>query len=242
MLAAGSGLRLGGGENKVFASIGGKPMLAWSLQLFESIAEVRETVLVAAVDDLDRCQSMIAGPPGFPKVQTVVPGGPTRHDSEYQGVRAVAERIEADAIDLLLVHDAARPFATAGLAREVLARARRSGAAVPAVQAPPQIVVAGLDRVVSGQLADLRAVQTPQGFKARLLLDAHRRAAEEGFKGTDTASVVEWRGQRVDAVLGQYDNIKITTPMDLIRAEQIARHRADHADGEPLLNRATTTA
>ncbi len=228
-------------ENKAFLILDGRPILAWSVALFESIEEVAETVVVVAPQDRTRTEGL-AREAGWSKVHQVVEGGVTRHDSELKGLEALAGRIETGAVELVLVHDAARPLATPALVRELVREARRHSAAILGRPAPGNLALASTDGWLGPAPQDLWMAQTPQVFAARLLLDAHRRAQRDSFNGSDTASVVERLGQRVVVVEGSYDNIKITTPGDLVRAQQIVRHRAGHSDGEPLLNRATTTA
>ncbi len=241
VLAAGTGNRLGASINKVFLPVGGKPMLAWSLELFESVGEIDEVVVVVAPHEVDPCRAILE-PFAFRKVRSLVPGGASRHQSEFRGLMEIATRIESGAIGAVLVHDAARPFAAAALVRELITRGRKD-AATPAVPAGPTLVTAGADRMVSSHQPSLWIAQTPQVFRARLLLHAHRRAEREGFEGSDTSSVLERAGLQVRLVEGSYDNIKITTPDDLLRAQQIARHRLANPDGEPpLLKTATLSA
>jgi 2-C-methyl-D-erythritol 4-phosphate cytidylyltransferase len=144
-----------------------------------------------------------------------------RHRSEFAGLRALAARIDAGEIDTVLVHDAVRPFAGHRLVERLLAASGRTVGTIPGLPVAP-----GTVRVEDGWIAayprNLWAVQTPQVFQATWLLEAHNRAAREGFVGTDTASVVEWAGGDVLVVEGEPNNIKITTPNDLVRAKEIA--------------------
>ncbi len=242
VLAAGTGNRLGTSTNKVLLPVGGKPMLAWSLELFESVGEIDDVVVVVAPHEVVPCRSTILEPFAFRKVRSLVPGGASRHQSEFRGLMEIATRIESGAIGAVLVHDAARPFATAALVRDLIRRGRKD-AAIPVVPAGTNLVTAGADRMVSSRQPSLWIAQTPQAFRARLLLNAHLRAEREGFEGSDTSSVLERAGHRVRVVEGSYDNIKITTPDDLLRAQQIARHRLANPGGEaPLLKTATLSA
>jgi 2-C-methyl-D-erythritol 4-phosphate cytidylyltransferase len=225
ILAAGASTRMAGRGSKALLPVGGRPILDWSLALFQSVACVDRIVVVTAEGDREMVTSLCQG---YPKVATPVMGGPTRHDSEYRGLTALADSIDEGKIDTLLVHDAARPFARAELVERLVAAANQSGAAIPAVPAPDTLVQAG-DGTGDDAPESYWAAQTPQAFSARTLLDAHRRAHEAGFRGTDTASVLEWAGGSVAVVEGSYDNLKITTPEDLVRAEQIAGRGASHA-------------
>ncbi len=216
---------MGAGKNKVFLEVGGRSILAWSLDLFESIDEVTELVLVAAASELEACRSAIAAR-GLRKPIQVVEGGAVRHESEFLGILALAKRIDDRAVDVVLVHDAVRPFASRDLIARLVAGSRREGGAVPGVAAGRGLVLRNATGIAPAP-AGTWAAQTPQAFAAPALLDAHRRAARQGFSGTDTASVLEWAGGRVVVVPGSYDNIKITTADDLVRADQIARHRKE---------------
>ena len=222
VLAAGAGTRMAGEGNKVFLEINGVPILHWSLRVFEEAPSVDRVILVAARPDLDACRK---APAQFSKVSAVVEGGAVRHESEFRGLIALATDIEAGAIDVVLVHDAVRPFARVDLVERLVATAREAGAVIPGVPVGSGIVTAA-DGQVTGYPADLWAIQTPQAFGARVVLDAHRRAQAGGFTGTDTASVVERSGTAVEVIEGSYDNIKVTTPDDLVRAEAIAEHLA----------------
>jgi 2-C-methyl-D-erythritol 4-phosphate cytidylyltransferase len=160
----------------------------------------------------------------YDKLRAVMPGGDRRQRSEFAGLRAIASRIDAGEIEMVLVHDAVRPFATATLIRRVLDGTRGSIGCVPGLQADRHIVMAE-DGWISAYPENLWRVQTRQAFQATWLLEAHNKAARQGFIGTDTASVIEWAGGDVAIVEGERDNIKITTPTDLQLAERIAARR-----------------
>jgi 2-C-methyl-D-erythritol 4-phosphate cytidylyltransferase len=225
VVAAGSGRRMGAGRNKIFLPVMGRPILARTLELFQAEPEVQVVVLVAAPAELEECRAGILEPFGLTKVTGLVPGGRTRHRSEHNGIEALAPRIESGEVEVVLVHDGVRPFTEPAHLRRAVALARAEGAAVVAVRARG-LVRAGaageIDEEVEGLLW---AAQTPQAFRGRLLLEAHRRAAAEGFEGTDTASVVERAGHVVRVVEGSYDNVKITTADDLPLAEEILARR-----------------
>jgi len=240
VLAAGAGLRMASAERKAFLSLGGRPILAWSITLFQTVQEVAEIAVAVAPQDRARAEALVQQA-GWPNVQ-VVEGGATRHESELRSLEALAGQIESGAIDLVLVHDAARPFATPALVGELIREARQHGAAIPGQPAPGNLALRSPDQSLSPAPGELWLAQTPQAFAARFLLEAHRRAQRDSFNGSDTASVVERLGQRVVVIEGSYDNIKITTPADLVRAEQIARYRATDPTGKPLLAQATSVA
>ncbi|TMC32022.1 MAG: 2-C-methyl-D-erythritol 4-phosphate cytidylyltransferase [Chloroflexi bacterium] len=218
IVAGGQGSRMQGRINKVFIEIDGRSILERSLQLFQSSPLVKDMVLVARAADLAKCDSFRGR---FPKLGAVVAGGDLRHSSEFAGIRALAARIDAGEIDTVLVHDAVRPFASGRLIERLLAALTRSVGCVPGVPLDAKTVQVD-DGWISGYPRNLWAVQTPQAFQATWLLEAHNKAARQGFIATDTASVVEWAGGDVAVIDGEADNIKITTPADLARARQIA--------------------
>ena len=150
----------------------------------------------------------------------IVQGGETRFRSELAALEALADRIDDGRIDLVLLHDGARPLLSEDLVARVIAEARRSGGAVPATAAPPLLARQGGDLVpVEGEVV---TVQTPQGFSARPLLEAFRVAAAAGVEATDTAATMEkFSDLVVRTVPGDPDNIKVTWPEDLVRAADL---------------------
>jgi 2-C-methyl-D-erythritol 4-phosphate cytidylyltransferase len=223
VVAGGAGARMQAPVNKVFLELDGRSILDRSLELFESSRLVDEVVVVARAVDLHRCEALRER---FRKLTTVVPGGDLRHRSEFAGLRALAARIDAGEIDTVLVHDAVRPFASHRLVERLLAATGRTVGAIPGLPVTRRAVLVA-DGWIAGYPKDVWAVQTPQAFQATWLLEAHNKAARQGFIGTDTASVVEWAGGDVTVIEGEPDNIKITTPEDLAIAERIAAHQLD---------------
>ena len=221
VVAGGGGTRMQATGNKVFLEVGGRTILDYSLQLFESSPMVSEVVLVARLTDFRLCEPLQQR---YPKLKKVVPGGNERHRSEFAGLGALAAQIDAGKIDRVLVHDAVRPFASARLVERLLAATSEVIGSVPGLPVPATTVLVE-DGWILGYPKNLYAVQTPQAFQATWLLEAHNKAARKGFIGTDTASVVEWAGGEVAVVEGEADNIKITSPGDLARAERIAATR-----------------
>jgi 2-C-methyl-D-erythritol 4-phosphate cytidylyltransferase len=219
IVAGGEGTRMQARVNKVFIEIDGRSILERSLQLFESSALVSEVVLVARRADLPACESLRGR---YPKLGSLVAGGDVRHRSEFAGVRALAARIDAGEIDTVLVHDAVRPFATRRLIERLLVGLNGAVGCIPGLPLGTATVQVD-DGSIAGYPKNLWAVQTPQAFQATWLLEAHNKAARHGFVGTDTASVVEWAGGDIAVINGEADNIKITTPADLARAEELAR-------------------
>jgi 2-C-methyl-D-erythritol 4-phosphate cytidylyltransferase len=218
IVAGGEGARMQAGKNKVFIEIAGRSILERSLALFESTPQVSEVVVVARALDITTCEALKTR---FPKFGRVVRGGDVRHRSEFAGIQALAGDIDAGRIDTVLVHDAVRPFASQQLVERLLAGLGQSVGCIPGLPVTPTTVL-NEDGWIAGYPTNLWAVQTPQVFQATWLLEAHNRAARQGFNGTDTASVVEWAGGDVRVIGGEPTNIKITTPDDLLRAKEIA--------------------
>lgn len=218
VVAGGEGTRMGAPLNKVFMEVDGRSILERSLQLFETSPQIDQVVLVARRADLPRCEPLRAR---FRKLSIVVPGGDHRHRSEFAGLRSLAARIDAGEIDTVLVHDAVRPFASGALVERLLAGVAQTVGCIPGL-AVGRTTALVADGWITGYPRNLWTVQTPQAFQATWLLEAHNKAARQGFIGTDTASVVEWAGGDVSVIKGEPDNIKITTPEDLARAERIA--------------------
>jgi 2-C-methyl-D-erythritol 4-phosphate cytidylyltransferase/2-C-methyl-D-erythritol 2,4-cyclodiphosphate synthase len=213
IVAAGRGLRAGGDMPKQFRPVAGTPMIRKSLAAFlehPGVALV-QPVINAADEALYRSSAgdLAALAPAL--------GGTTRQAS----VRAGLEALAAHRPDLVLVHDAARPFASVALISRAIAAGKRSGAAIPALPVSDTVkTVDANGRVLETLKRDaLRTVQTPQAFAFAKLLDAHRRAAEAGRDDfTDDAALAEWAGVPVDVFEGDYGNVKITSADDLMRA------------------------
>jgi 2-C-methyl-D-erythritol 4-phosphate cytidylyltransferase len=226
VLAGGSGTRVGGEQNKVYLPLGGRPVLAWSIETFTGMAEIGVVVLVVRASDEEHAERVLAEhrPPDVDTHVEVVRGGPTRQASELAGLRRLADRITGGAIDAVLLHDAARPLAGRALAAAVLTAARTYGGAVPGLRRGDLAAVTPDGSGLAGPAPDgLVAVQTPQGFRARPLLAAYEEAARQGFVGTDTASCLERFAPDLPIrwVPGEERNIKITYSHDLFVAEHV---------------------
>lgn len=224
VLAGGSGTRLQRVENKVYLQLEGQTLLAWSLQTFERSPLVDRIVLVLRAGDEQRA-AVVTGPLGLTKLTDTVVGGSTRHDSELAGLEVLATDILSGDVDLVAIHDAARPFVREGLLERVFTTARSVGGAVPALGLAGEFLLrVGPDGVPAPvPTSELRRVQTPQAFRARELLGAYRRASDEGFNGVDTAESVErFSDLAVGTVDGDPDNIKVTFVEDLVVAEELA--------------------
>jgi len=216
VVAAGQGLRAGGEIPKQFRRIAGETLLERSLSAFAEAPDVTFVQPVIRPDDVALVRRLTRGM----NVLEPVAGGATRQAS----VRAGLEALVSCTPDIVLVHDAARPFASASLITRAIEAAEKTGAAIPALPVTDTVkridnagtIEATLDR------NSIRLVQTPQAFAFPVLFDAHRRALAQGRDDfTDDAALAEWAGIKVNVFAGDPGNIKFTTPEDFARAEVI---------------------
>lgn len=213
--AAGQGKRMHAGVNKVFLELSGKPMLLRTLLKFSSVAEVGELIVVVSAEEMDAVRKLLQHVPGL-KPWKVIAGGTERQYSVANGLKEVSETA-----DIVLVHDAARPLVAKSVIEAVILKARECGGAIAAVPEKNTIKVVDEDGFVQSTppRSTLWEVQTPQGFRKEILLAANAKAEADGYLGTDDASLVERLGKPVAVVRSDYQNIKVTTPDDLILAE-----------------------
>jgi 2-C-methyl-D-erythritol 4-phosphate cytidylyltransferase len=236
LLAAGSGTRTGLAGNKVFAVLGGRSVLGWSLSATRDDPGIGPVVLVVRAEDVGLAARVLNEEDAGRRVR-VVAGGPTRHRSEWNALQALAGEIRDGRVDVVAIHDAARPLAPSALFAEVVASARENGGAVPgrvqpAVLERPNLIPYEGDAVV---------VQTPQAFLAEPLLAAHEAAARAGFDGSDTAACLERFSPQTQLryVHGAAANLKITFAEDLALAEAllvggVSSGGRERKDGEVL--------
>lgn len=220
IVAAGTSTRMGGGD-KQFADLNGEPVVGYSLKVFARSGHVAGIALVLSSDNLDRGRAFVSES-GLDDVVVCVQGGATRQDSARIGLEAL--KSSAPDVKFVAVHDGARPFVDESMIERGLAEARVTGSAVAAVPVKDTIKAAGSDRVVTKTLdrRGLWAIQTPQVFRTDILSAAYEEVTADV---TDDASMVELAGHRVAVFDGHSENIKITTPDDLLLAGLIAGRR-----------------
>lgn len=210
--AAGSGTRIGGRVKKQFLPLVGKPIIIHTLQAFEHCPEVDELIVAVPETDIVEIEELLSRY-RIHKVSKAIVGGQKRQDSVHNALN----RITAKDSDIILVHDAVRPFIEARKIIQVIKAAKEFDAAVVAVQ-PKDTIRRSAGGGFFDQTVDRTAlwlVQTPQAFKAKLLVRAFEKAYKDKFYSTDEAALVERLGVKARIVEGSYDNIKITTQEDL---------------------------
>ncbi|HKE62847.1 MAG TPA: 2-C-methyl-D-erythritol 4-phosphate cytidylyltransferase [Nitrospira sp.] len=224
--AAGRGLRMGGSVPKQFLAIGGLPLVVHSLRILQAAPSVDAIVLAVPQGDIDYCRADIVKAHNFDKVTQVVAGGKERQDS----VRLALAAVGNDA-DIVLVHDAVRPFLTVQMVEDVVKAARATGAAIIALPMRDTVKEVRADRVIQRTVdrKTLWLAQTPQAFRKDWLQEAHRKAQAEGIVATDDAYLLEGMGRSVTVVEGSGENIKVTRPEDMIIGEAILASRQTKA-------------
>ena len=223
VLAAGVGSRMKSEKAKQFLEVAGHEVLYYSLRTFDEHPEVDAIVLVTKEEFAEHCRKELVERYRFAKVQNICIGGKERYDSVYQGLSV----IETEENDIVLIHDGARPFVTAGMISASIACARECGACTVGVPAKDTIKIVDEDRygTETPERKFVYQIQTPQTFQVPLLRHAYEMMYEAKRNGDnrnitdDTMLVEQYTGTRCKVVEGAYENIKITTPEDLAIAE-----------------------
>lgn len=217
VLAAGRGSRMQSAVQKQYLHIGERPVLYYSLKQFEDFDGVDEIILVTGENEIEYCREEIVNTYNLKKVTSIIPGGIERYHSVYEGLCAAKE------CDYVFIHDGARPFLDRSILERVLEAVREYRACVVGMPVKDTIKIADGNQfaVQTPDRSSLWMVQTPQVFEYGLIKDAYTRMMEAGIVGvTDDAMVLErMSGMQVKLVEGSYQNIKITTPEDLLVAE-----------------------
>ena len=220
--AAGMGKRMGVGFNKQYILLGGQPIVGRTLQVFERLPLVDEIHVIVPEEEIPYCREHVVRAGGFTKVRSVLAGGKERQNSVLNGLRALDGCAEDDVV---VIHDGVRPFVTAEMVERSVEVAGEFDGALVAVPAKDTVKM-----VEDGVIVDtpprerIWLAQTPQTFRYGVIRAAHEVADAERFLGTDDASLVERLGRQVHVVSGDYRNIKLTTPEDLMLAEAFLLH------------------
>ena len=220
ILAAGQGKRMKTKVQKQFLMLQGKPLLYYSLACFQKSDEIQEIVVVTGKESIDYCRSEIIEKYGFTKVKSIAEGGKERYDSVYAGLEACS----ADT-DYVFIHDGARPFVTEDIIKRTKKVAVTYQACIAGMPSKDTVKIIDENNMVSAtpERSRVWSVQTPQVFLYSLIKEAHDTARSVSMQGvTDDAMVVEqYKNTPVHIVEGAYENIKITTPEDILVAEKI---------------------
>jgi 2-C-methyl-D-erythritol 4-phosphate cytidylyltransferase len=221
--AAGRGTRMSSPTSKQFLLLAGRPVLAHTLAAFEAADSIDMVIVVGMAKDLKDCREQVVDAYGFKKVIAYVIGGRHRQDS----VNNALKKVPAD-VEVIVVHDGARPLATPDLINRAVAETKHWPAVV--VGTPVKDTI---KRVTASEVVDytfdrgeMWAIQTPQAFRAEVLIQAHRVAKQARFYGTDDATLVEKINHPVRVIPGPEENIKITTPIDMVIAAAVLAERA----------------
>jgi 2-C-methyl-D-erythritol 4-phosphate cytidylyltransferase len=216
--AAGMGKRMGGSINKQYLLLADKPILAHTLDFFQQAEFIDEIYPVVPQEEINYCRTNVVEKYGIDKVKQIVAGGAERQNSVLNALRAIS----ADADDIVLIHDGVRPFVPLAAIRRSMEIACEYNGALVAVPVKDTVkVVNDAFAVDTPPRETLWLAQTPQTFRYGIIRTAHELAEAEGFLGTDDSSLLERHGMKVHIVIGDYRNIKITTPEDLVLAEAI---------------------
>ena len=216
VLAGGRGKRMGSVQSKQYINLNGRPILYYTLNRFINNKNIDRVILVIPEDELEFCQKEVLDKYNL-KVDSIALGGKERQDSVYNGLKKASE------CDIVLIHDGARPFVSEKIINDGIKLAKLYGAAAPGVM-PKDTIKVKNDKGFSVETPDrsnLVAVQTPQVFDYKMILECHEKVKENKLEVTDDTMVVELFGNDVYLYDGEYTNIKITTPEDLILAQYL---------------------
>ena len=220
ILSGGTGSRIGSEKPKQFIEIAGVPLLVRTLAAFDAHSKIDALVLVAHPDYLD-WSVQLARDYGIAKIIATVPGGETRQQSAYNALTAIPYCDD----DIVLIHDAARPFVNTDTINEVIALVQSQGAATTCVPTTDTVVTTDSTETIlsTPERTTLRMIQTPQGFRYATIQNAHKTAIRNArFNASDDTQLVLEAGGTVALAKGSYHNIKVTTTVDLLVAEEIA--------------------
>lgn len=221
--AAGSSRRMNnfGDTNKNLLNLAGEAILLRTLKTFSQVGRVNFLIVVVAPHEVETVEKLLRGSKSLKPWRMTI-GGSERQFSIANGLKLLPEDAE-----IVLVHDAARPLVTVQTIDGVIDAAKKFGGAIAAVPAKDTIKIVDAQGFVRNTppRRDLAVVQTPQGFRREILLQAYAKAAAENFLGTDDASLVERLGVRIKIVTSGYENIKVTTPEDILLAETLLSTR-----------------
>ena len=214
--AAGAGRRLGIGKAKPFRCLGQRPLIGYALESLDRCPEIDSIVIIVSAKEQEYCRQEIIPACNLHKPWQLVVGGVQRQESVYNGLK-----ILHGLADTVVVHDAARPLISVQLLQQCILEAQKCGACIVGVPVRDTLKKVGQRDIIDKTIprSHLWMAQTPQGFHYDLLWNAHQKALQENFQGTDDSVLVECLGSKVKMIRGSYKNIKITYPEDLLLVE-----------------------
>ena len=220
--AAGMGKRMGKDRQKQFLMFGDMPVLAHTLKVFEGVDEVTEIIVIAPKGEEGFCLDKIIEKYRIHKVTKVIAGGKERQDSVYNGLKLLS-----DDTDFVIVHDGVRPFVSGDVIKQGIEFAKSFDGVVAGIPAKDTVKRVSDDMFVEATMnrAHLWLIQTPQTFKYKIINEAYNKAYINDYYGTDDSSLVERLGYKIKVIMDSYENIKITTPEDMLFAEMIYKNR-----------------
>lgn len=220
IVAGGSGSRMGSKIKKQYLKIQDKEILAHTVECFNAMPEIHQIIVVTAKEDIEYVDTLLKKTYHLNKVKDIVEGGKERQDSVYEGIKCISDEVK-----YVIVHDGARPLITKEVILKALNKAYEHKASIVAVPVKDTIKVVNSNKEVEDtpRRETLWSVQTPQIFEKELIIEAYTQAKMQGIAATDDSMLVEALGVSVYVVEGEYTNIKITTPEDLIMAENILK-------------------
>lgn len=218
--AAGMGKRMNNNINKQYIKLEGKEVLARTVEKFNNNKFIDEIIVVARADEVEFCKENIINRYGFDKVKSIISGGNERMNSVYNGLKKVKKDC-----NIVLIHDGARPFITDKIIKQSIDETIKFDSTVVGVKVKDTIkIVDNNNKVIDTPDRDyIWAVQTPQTFKYDIIMGCYDKAISENIKVTDDSMIAEKYGYSVKMILGDYNNIKITTPEDLLFGEKILK-------------------
>ena len=221
ILAGGKGTRMKAGKNKVFLQISGREVLHYTISAFEWDRNIDDIIIVTAADDMEECQSLVKNS-NFKKVRCITEGGKTRRQSVFNGLKHVNG-------DIVLIHDGARALVLGREIDNAIEDCMRYGAAAVGVRCKDTLKSSDKNGFILGTIdrESTYLIQTPQAFKTEEIRRLHEKADGEGFEATDDCMIAEHYGVRIKISEGSYENIKLTTPEDMLIAENILRNRGE---------------
>jgi 2-C-methyl-D-erythritol 4-phosphate cytidylyltransferase len=218
--AAGKSKRMNTKISKPYIPVFRKPILAYTIDKFERCKLINKIYLIINKEEKDLCYNNIILKYSFLKVQELISGGDSRQDSVYNGLKALDSNT-----DIVVIHDGARPLVKETLIQDSIKAAQKYGSAIAAIPVKDTVKKCRRDFFINRTLKreEIWRAQTPQTFKYDIIISAYYQAYEENFRATDDSAVVEKYGHKVKIIIGSEENIKITTPFDIIMVENFIK-------------------